>query len=252
MEGCTQGYKFHGNSQQIFKKFFGSENPFAELILNAKVEKPYGEKFGGLQGMNVAEATNYYPARPEAAPQVPQEVPLEVAVPCTLEDLYNGAIKRIPVTRRQLNDDGVTTREDTKLFTLHINKGYRSNMKLVFEREGNEGSNRTSGDLVFVVNELPHPTFTRKGDDLHFQATIPLITGLTGSIVELTMLDDRKFKVPINDIIHPSYQKEIPDEGMPMAQNPKQRGRLILSFNLQFPTYISAEQKLALANAFSS
>jgi len=36
----------------------------------------------------------------------------------------------------------------------------------------------------------------------------------------------------------PGYTKRVPGEGMPCPADPKQRGDLILSFNIEFPVYM--------------
>ncbi len=47
-----------------------------------------------------------------------------------------------------------------------------------------------AGDLKFVIRTLPHPQFVRRGNDLLYNMTIPLVDALVGFSSEVrSMLD---------------------------------------------------------------
>lgn len=48
----------------------------------------------------------------------------------------------------------------------------------------------------------------------------------------------------------PDYTKRISGEGMPFPANPKQRGDLILRFNIEFPIYLPLFSKNHIKKAF--
>lgn len=48
----------------------------------------------------------------------------------------------------------------------------------------------------------------------------------------------------------PDYIKRVPGEGMPFPANPKQRGDLILRFNIEFPVYLPLFNKNYIKKAF--
>lgn len=48
----------------------------------------------------------------------------------------------------------------------------------------------------------------------------------------------------------PDYTKRIPGEGMPIPVNPKQKGDLILKFNIEFPIYLPFSNKNQIKRAF--
>ena len=58
-----------------------------------------------------------------------------------------------------------------------------------------------SGDLVFIVKQLPHPQFTRDGDDLHMKLDIPLVDSLTGFTLTFDRLDHSTFRKPITEVL---------------------------------------------------
>jgi DnaJ-class molecular chaperone len=72
-------------------------------------------------------------------------------------------------------------------------------------------------------------------------------TGYTGRIITL---DGRNLTLPINDVIHPNYQKVVPNEGMPILGDPSKRGVLKIKFDIRFPTRINALQKAGMRRLF--
>lgn len=50
----------------------------------------------------------------------------------------------------------------------------------------------------------------------------------------------------------PAYNKVVTGEGMPLSQDPSQRGNLILTFNIQFPVKLSPERKQLIKQALAN
>eukprot|EP00878_Enallax_costatus_P044365 GHUV01052918.1.p1 GENE.GHUV01052918.1~~GHUV01052918.1.p1 ORF type:complete len:103 (-),score=10.96 GHUV01052918.1:2-310(-) len=50
---------------------------------------------------------------------------------------------------------------------------------------GDKEPGRPADDLVFVISEKPHSSYTREGNDLHTTVTLPLKTALAGGTVEV-------------------------------------------------------------------
>jgi DnaJ family protein B protein 13 len=114
--------------------------------------------------------------------------------------------------------------------------------RITFQKEGDQGPNNIPADIVFVVKDKPHKSFKREGDDIIYTADIPLQKALTGDLIDVPTLDNRLISIPVNDIVCPGYTKRVPGEGMPLS-NSNQRGDLILAFNIEFPKYLTTEQK---------
>jgi len=130
-----------------------------------------------------------------------------------------------------------------EILTIEIKPGWKKGTKITFPEKGNEQLNVLPADLVFVIDEKPHSTFTRDGNDLVFTQTIPLVEALTGYTVRLTTLDGRSLTIPINNVIHPDYEEVVPKEGMPIPKDPSKRGNLRIKFKIKFPTRLTDEQK---------
>ena len=53
-----------------------------------------------------------------------------------------------------------------EILTIDIKPGWKKGTKITFPEKGNEQPNVIASDLVFVIDEKPHPVFTRDGNDL--------------------------------------------------------------------------------------
>ncbi|KAJ1562082.1 hypothetical protein HK405_016074 [Cladochytrium tenue] len=144
-EGFFGGYAYHGNPEETFAKFFGGTNPFADFfaVLTEEMPTKFGPKFGGLHGMNSGNAVLAPPT---------QDPPIEIDIPVTLEELYIGVVKKARVTRRVLTEDGITTEEQQKIFTINIMKGWKDGTSIKFPKEGHQGPNKIPG-TTYTLSE---------------------------------------------------------------------------------------------------
>ena len=135
-----------------------------------------------------------------------------------------------------------------EILTIDIKPGWKKGTKITFPEKGNEMPNVIPADVVFIIDEKPHPLFTRDGTDLVVTQKISLAEALTGYTVHLTTLDGRNLTIPINTMIHPNYEEVVPREGMPIQKDPARRGNLKIKFNIKFPTRLTTEQKKGIKN----
>jgi DnaJ-class molecular chaperone len=77
------GYSFQGNSFEIFKAFFGTQDPFTD-------------NFKGVDPNTLVNDPN-----DENAPK-----DIHKCVPCTIHEFYNGSLKTIDYTRDKILPDG--------------------------------------------------------------------------------------------------------------------------------------------------
>lgn len=185
-----------------------------------------------------------------ATSQQPSEIvrPLKV----TLEELYNGTTKHLKVGRRL--QDGTT---EDKVLEIHVVPGWKSGTKVRFPRAGNEQPNGEAQDLVFVVEEKPHPIFTREGDDIICYLKIPLVEALTADLVRRTVeqLDGRKLQVTAPPgILKPGTETRVPNEGMMVrkAGSAKRKGDLIVRWDVVFPGRLTPAQKEGIRRILDS
>lgn len=153
--------------------------------------------------------------------------PLDV----TLEDLYNGKVRKLSVTRQVIDRSvevkqcqecdgqgvviqmvrmgpmiqqtqaacsscsgkGVTCKKKRvkEVLEVPVQKGAPSGHRVTFQEKSDEHPGVTPGDVVFVLNEAPHAMFKRKGADLYVERNISLVEALCGFELEIKHLDGR-------------------------------------------------------------
>jgi len=92
----------------------------------------------------------------------------------SLEDLVTGVTRKMKITRQVLNADGRTTRAEEKLLTIDVKPGWKAGTKVTFAREGDQAPNTIAADVVFVIQDKPHPVFTRDCADIKYRAKVSL------------------------------------------------------------------------------
>ncbi|XP_012869417.1 PREDICTED: dnaJ homolog subfamily B member 13 [Dipodomys ordii] len=198
---------------------FGSQTPWTTgYVFHGNPDKVFHEFFGGDNPFS------------EEAHGSPSKAPSSLSLQVLNEDKYSSTIK-------------------DKILTIDVKPGWRQGTRITFEKEGDQGPNIIPADIIFIVKEKLHPRFRRENDNLFFVNPIPLGKALTCCTVEVKTLDDRLLNIPINDIIHPKYFKKVPDEGMPLPEDPTKKGDLYIFFDIQFPTRLTPQKKQMLRQA---
>ncbi|KAI6661547.1 hypothetical protein LOD99_13420 [Oopsacas minuta] len=223
-----EGYAYHGDYLRTFHEFFGGDNPFADYFNVSGLSEP--PAFSGVAGL----------VQPRQDPPVERELQL------SLEEIYLGCTKKMKISRRVMNEDGVTTSLKDKILTIRINPGIQEGTKITFPKEGDQGPNAIPADITFIIRDKKHTRFIRSGLDLKYTARIKLVEALSGCTIPMHTLDGREIRIPVNDIVRPGYTKEVKGEGMPSIDNTDCMGNLIISFDVIFPMKLSEEKKTAI------
>ncbi|CAN8257429.1 unnamed protein product [Cochlearia groenlandica] len=251
--GSDFGSSFHFNprsADDIFSEFFGFTNPFG-MGTDSRAA-PSGFRYGddifaslrsrSASGGGVGE-TSVPPAKKDA--------PIERQLPCSLENMYKGATKKMKISREVLDSSGKPTTVE-EILTIDIKPGWKKGTKVTFLRKGNEQRGIIPSDLTFIVDEKPHPVFKRDGNDLVATQKISLVEALTGYTAQVTTLDGRTVTVPVNNVISPSYEEVVKGEGMPIPKDPSKKGNMKIRFFIKFPSKLTSEQKVGVKRMFSS
>lgn len=135
---------------------------------------------------------------------------------------------------------GKRTTTTKKLLELYIPPGSRTGDKIVLHGEADEHPDQLEpGDLVFIVREEEHETFTRQGHDLCAEIEVSLVEALTGfERTVITHLDGRgisiKIAQPNGKVLTPGEVLKITGEGMPIKKSDA-KGDLYLVAKIEFP-----------------
>jgi len=137
------------------------------------------------------------------------------------------------------------TEQEKLELTVDAFKGIRNGEAITFEEVADEKPGYTAGDLNFVVMEKDHPVYHREGDNLYMNKSIPLVDALTGFAVTLQQLDGEEYTITVDDIVECDEILRIPGKGMPRRSG-RGFGDLFVTFEVDFPTAISSDQKKKL------
>ena len=129
--------------------------------------------------------------------------------------------------------------------TVHVEPGMADGHEITFFEEGEPMVDGEPGDLKFRIRTLPHAAFRRTGNDLHMNATIPLLDALVGFSRNVSHLDGHVVVLATPGVTRPGDVQRVPGEGMPLAQHPERRGDLFVTYTVDFPAALSEEQKAA-------
>ncbi|KFM60612.1 DnaJ-like protein subfamily A member 2, partial [Stegodyphus mimosarum] len=126
---------------------------------------------------------------------------------------------------------------ETKRLEVHVDKGMQENQKIYFRGDGNQQPGVEPGDVIIILQQMPHERFQREGPDLYMSHTLTLTEALCGFCMVIKHLDGRNIVVKHapGEVIEPGSVKGVVHEGMPIYRNPFERGNLYIKFNVTFP-----------------
>lgn len=226
MKGGT--YRYAGNSAEVFALFFGMQSPFSDLF--GTMGEPSPEFYGELTGMTLPK-------------KLAKPAPLQLLLPVTLAELYNGVTKKCTYTRRVMTEDSTTVEKEETLH-VRVTPGMADGTVASFEGMGDEGVDALPADVEVTITTLQDVAWECVGSDLIYTAEISLAQALVGHIVEVPTFDHRLLSVPVNQIVDPGYTKTVTGEGMPTLEGGK--GDLIIKFHTKFPATLTPEVKAQL------
>lgn len=248
--GGGQHYEFHGDPMRMFTQFFGGDDPFGGVFGMGGGGPGVFFNVGGHGGMeDMGYGGGFGGGR--RAP-VRQDPTVQHELNVSLEDINSGCVKKMKITRKVLNSDGVSTRVEDKVLSINIKPGWKSGTKITFPKEGDQHPGRTPADIVFVIKDKPHPTFKREGTDIKYAHKVALRDALCGATVTVPLLGGGNQQVKINDIIRPGTVRRLTGKGLPNPKSPGVRGDLIVEFDIQFPTSLTDAQKELLQSVLPS
>ncbi|XP_078485547.1 dnaJ homolog subfamily B member 4-like [Ciona intestinalis] len=267
-DGDSYSYSFHGDPRATFEAFFGTSNPFASFfggqndVEDMMFENSDGSFGQGGDGMHFGPGSFFQTNFSRGSPrhrgdnvscqfsqrgQPTQDPPIHYDLKCSLEDIYKGGTRKMKITRKRLNPDGYSTRNEDKILNIDIKKGWKEGTKITFPKEGDEKPNTIPADIVFTLKDAEHDKFKRDGSNIIYTNTVTLKQALTGFTAMIPTLDNgRNIPLPCTDIIKPDTQKRIRGEGLPLPKQPHRRGDLLVNFNIVFPDYLTRQNKNVL------
>lgn len=242
-------YTFHGDPRETFRAFFGTDDPFSNLMFGGGLfgGGRNGMSFGFGDGMEVdgENATGFMGAAGRH-----QDASIERDLFVSLEDILRGCTKKLKVTRKV--SDGTSVRTEDKILTIDVKKGWKAGTRITFPKEGDQFPGRVPADIVFTVRDKPNAQLKRDGCNVIYLAKVSLRDALCGGFVTVPTIDGKTIEVPLDSVVSPSYSKTLPGQGLPVPRTASKRGDLVVQFDIKFPRHLSAESKELLYNALPS
>ncbi|XP_006643975.1 dnaJ homolog subfamily B member 1-like [Oryza brachyantha] len=250
--GGAHSTSFHFNprsADDIFAEFFGFRGPFSSIGGSGSMRGDprfpgfmFGNENLSRYGGEGSTSMHHTPHKPP---------PIENKLPVSLADLYKGVTKKMKISREIIDASGRVSQQE-EILTIDVKPGWKKGTRVTFTEKGNQAPNMTPADIVFIIEEKPHDIFTREGNDLVITEKISLVEALTGYTARIITLDARSLSVPINSVIHPSYEEVVPGEGMPIPKDPSKKGNLKIKFNIKFPSRLTSDQKTGIKRLLGS
>lgn len=239
--GSSPGFSYHfsGDPNDIFSRFF--KDSFQRS--SSFGESPFDHMDGlfGMPGMGAG-----MPGMGASGAGAGQKRPAIFELNCSLEDLYNGAVRKMKVRRTSTT----LKREPETLLEVKVKPGWKAGTKVTFPGEGDEiGTSGKAQDICFVIREKKHPLYTREGSNLLHHRKISLVDALTGGdpiMLQHLEKDENGQKVlavKLSEVVTPSYARIIKNKGMPSSSKNGGRGDLIITFDIVYPKEIKPEVK---------
>ncbi|MCE2743752.1 MAG: molecular chaperone DnaJ [Fluviicola sp.] len=151
-----------------------------------------------------------------------------------------GAGKMIDQRPSDADAQGLKRQED--VIEVQIPAGVEEGMQLSVSGKGNAGPfNGIPGDLIVVIEELPHEELRREGENLHYEAFINFVDAVLGESIEIPTIGG-KAKIKVEPGTQSGKMLRLKGKGLPVLQR-HGHGDLFVHINVWTPKKVSKEER---------
>ncbi|KAG5885697.1 hypothetical protein JTB14_002311 [Gonioctena quinquepunctata] len=223
-------YTYHGDPRATFAQFFGNSSPFSAFFDFGNTNRMFGgmhdedmdeddpfvslgvggpPRPGGPGGAFRSHSFNFHNS-PNRNKDKIQDPPIEHDLYVSLEDITKGCQKKMKISRKVMQPDGTTKKEDK----------------------------------VLTINRQAPSTVQARRQDIKYTARITLKQALCGCTIEVPTMSGKS--IPLHytqEIIKPNTVRRIQGYGLPLPKEPSRKGDLIVNFDIKFPENLSQSAK---------
>ena len=135
---------------------------------------------------------------------------------------------------------GLIVKEET--VNIPIPAGVVDEMQLKVSGKGNEApGNGINGDLLVVINEIPHDKLQRAGDNLHYELYVSMPDAILGTNKEINTVTG-KVRIKIDSGMQSGKILRLRGKGIPNI-NGYATGDLLVHVNVWTPKTLNKKQK---------
>jgi len=216
---------FRTMSEEDMREMFGDADPFSDFFHTF-----FGGAAGGAPGGEDAGRRGRGGRARAGRPGRDVEQEMELG----LEDAYGGTTRRLSIAF-----DG-----QARTIDVRIPAGVGDGSRIRVAGEGERGSGGAkSGDLYFRLRLTPHPTFERKGRDLHTRVAVSLTTAVLGGEAEVPTLSGKALRLKVPPTTQNGQVFRLKGHGMPVTGKPAEHGDLYAAVDVQLPKELTPEQR---------
>ena len=129
-----------------------------------------------------------------------------------------------------------------EIVTISIPAGVHDGMQLSMREKGNAAPRGgINGDLIVAIEEIPHETFEREGNNLYLNYYISFPQAALGGSVDIPTLDG-KARIKLVAGTQGGQVLRLQGKGLPEMQSHR-KGDLIVNVNVWTPKNLSKEEK---------
>jgi molecular chaperone DnaJ len=129
-----------------------------------------------------------------------------------------------------------------EIVTISIPGGVQNGMQLSMREKGNAApKGGINGDLIVAIEEIPHETFEREGNNLYLNYYISFPQAALGGSVDIPTLDG-KARIKLVAGTQGGQVLRLQGKGLPEMLSHR-KGDLIVNVNVWTPKTLSKEEK---------
>ena len=165
---------------------------------------------------------------------------MQTSSPC---NACGGDGKMIDQKPEGANADGLIKKEE--VITIDIPGGVEDGMQLSVSGKGNAGpKDGIAGDLIVLIEELPHESIKRDGTNLLYDLYLNFVDAAMGADMEIPTIDG-KVKIKIEPGTQSGKVLRLKGKGIPNIQG-YGKGDFLIYVNVWTPQKLSKDEKAAL------
>ena len=143
---------------------------------------------------------------------------------------------------------GTGVQKGEEVVEINIPAGVAEGMVVNVPGKGNAGKhNGLNGDIQVFIEEEPHDTFVRDGNDLIYNLLLDFPTAALGGEIEIPTIEGTKLKVKLENGTQPGKTLRLRGKGLPAVQGyGNGKGDLVVNISVYVPKTLSREEKQAI------
>lgn len=149
------------------------------------------------------------------------------------------------IDKRPSDADAQGLKRQEEVIEIDIPAGVEEGMQLSVSGKGNAGPfDGVPGDLIVVIEEVPHDELRRDGEHLHYDAYVNFVDAVLGESIEIPTVNG-KAKIKVEPGTQSGKTLRLKGKGLPSIQG-YGTGDLFVHINVWTPKNVSKEEKAIL------